>query len=490
MPSACSAKPAYPLLTAPELTEAAPIAESSPAAPVEPPTRLLGALAYVGPGLLVAATVVGSGELIATTKTGAQVGIIFLWLIILGCLSKVFVQVELGRYAISAGEPTLQALDRIPGPRFRANWIIWLWIIITPAAFAILGGVLGGVGQAMSMTLPLTGDYVAGLAQTGEVTGSTLDDRLWATIIAVATAALLTIGRYRLIERVAFGLVAMFTLITIVTVCMLQFSPYRLSAGDILLGLSFRLPDQAGASFTALATFGIIGVGALDLIAYSYWCLEKGYARNCGPRSDSDAWLNRARGWVRVMKVDTFVAMAIYTIATLAFYVIGAAVLHRDSLDPDGMRMISTLIAAYVPVFGAYARWLLLIGALAVLYSSFLVSIAAAARLFTDGLALLKVIDGHDPGVRQRSVTRLSLALPLVALAGFLTGWNPVLLILIGGMAQTLLLPVVGFGALYLRFRLTDPRLAPGRVWDAALILSCLGFLVVGAFGVYQIIGA
>ena len=120
------------------------------------------------------------------------------------------------------------------------------------------------------------------------------------------------------------------------------------------------MPDQSDAWFTVLATFGIIGVGAIDLISYSYWCLEKGYARYCGPRDDSTAWLERARGWVRVMKVDTFVSMAVYTTATVAFYLIGAAVLHRDNLDPDGMRMISTLIAAYVPVFGAFAEWLLI----------------------------------------------------------------------------------------------------------------------------------
>lgn len=465
------------------MTEAPP-----PLAPIEPPTSLIGALGYVGPGLLVAATVVGSGELIATTKTGAQVGIICLWLIILGCFIKVFVQVELGRYTLSSGEPTLQALNRIPGPRFRANWVIWLWLVITPAAFAIMGGVLGGVSQAMAMTLPITGDYIAALAQLDSVPANTFDDRFWGVIIAVATAALLYFGRYRLIERVAVGLVALFTLITIATVFMLEFSAYRLSAGDILQGLSFKLPDESGAWFTVLATFGIIGVGAIDLISYSYWCLEKGYARYCGPRDDSTAWLERARGWVRVMKVDTFISMAVYTTATVAFYLIGAAVLHRDNLDPDGMRMISTLVAAYVPVFGPFAEWLLLIGALAVLYSSFLIGSAAGARLFADGFTVLGFVAGHEPDVRQRTIARLSLALPIVALAFFMSGWNPVMLILIGGIAQTVLLPVVGLGALYLRFRHTDPRLAPGLAWDVALVLSCLGFLIVGGLGLYRML--
>jgi Mn2+/Fe2+ NRAMP family transporter len=456
-------------------------------APVEPPRSLAGALGYVGPGLLVAAAVVGSGELIATTKTGAQLGFVCLWLVILGCFIKVFVQVELGRYTLSSGEPTLQALNRIPGPRFKVNWIIWLWLAIAPAAFAIMGGVLGGVSQAMAMTLPVTGDYLAALAAVDSVPANTFDDRFWGVIIAFATAALLYFGRYSLLERVGVGLVALFTLITIANVFMLEFSAYSFSAGDILTGLSFQLPDRPDAWFTVLATFGIIGVGAIDLISYSYWCLEKGYARFCGPRDASTEWLTRARGWVRVMQVDTFVSMVVYTAATAAFYLIGAAVLHRDNLDPDGTRMISTLIAAYVPVFGPFAKWLLLTGALAVLYSSFLVANAAGARLFADGFKLLGLVSGDAPAVQQRTIARLSLALPMVALMFFLGGWNPVVLILIGGIAQTLLLPVVGCGALYLRYRHTDPRLAPGPVWDAALGLSCLAFLLVGGFGLYQL---
>jgi hypothetical protein len=61
----------------------------------------------------------------------------------------------------------------------------------------------------------------------------------------------------------------------------LQWTPYRVSAADMLRGLSFQMPS----SFTvAFAAFGIIGVGASELIYYPYWCLEKGYARHIGSR--------------------------------------------------------------------------------------------------------------------------------------------------------------------------------------------------------------
>ena len=39
-----------------------------------------------------------------TTSLGADWGFMFLWLILFSCLIKVFVQIELGRYAISSGE--------------------------------------------------------------------------------------------------------------------------------------------------------------------------------------------------------------------------------------------------------------------------------------------------------------------------------------------------------------------------------------------------
>src|SRR5688500_8000559 len=82
-----------------------------PSAIEEPPLSLGRALRQVGPGLILAGSIVGTGELIATTNLGAKVGFALLWLVILSCLVKVFVQIELGRYAISSGDTTLVAFS-------------------------------------------------------------------------------------------------------------------------------------------------------------------------------------------------------------------------------------------------------------------------------------------------------------------------------------------------------------------------------------------
>ena len=93
---------------------------------LEPPTSFKSTLRYLGPGLILAGSIVGSGELIATTRTGAEAGYSLLWLIVLGCIFKVFAQVEICRHCITHRETTLTALDEIPkvGRAISVFWMI------------------------------------------------------------------------------------------------------------------------------------------------------------------------------------------------------------------------------------------------------------------------------------------------------------------------------------------------------------------------------
>ena len=180
--------------------------ELNPGGPREAPTNLRGMVRYLGPGMIVAAGVVGSGELIATTKAGAQAGISLLWIILLGCVIKVFTQIELGRYAVSTNETTLTAINRIPGPRWRANWIIWLWLIMMGTTYGMMGGIVGAVGQALAMTIPITGDYALAIKSAMAIEPQSTDVRIWATAVAIGTSVLLFFGRYRLLQTLCVAL--------------------------------------------------------------------------------------------------------------------------------------------------------------------------------------------------------------------------------------------------------------------------------------------
>ncbi len=432
-----------------------------------PPTTWSGTLRHLGPGLVISAALVGSGELVATTKLGAQTGFTLLWLILLGCLLKVFVQIEIARYAISSGETTLTAFNRVPGPRLKANWVVWTWFVAVALTYAALGGIIGGVVQAIAL-------------------GFDINQQVAAIVMVLFTITILVWGKYKGIETIATILVVCFTFVTLGTALGLQATPFRISADDIIEGLQFHLPAGDAAIATAIGTFGLIGITASDIISYPYWCVEKGYARFTGKRTEDEAWLARARGWMRVMRTDAILALFIYTTATVAFYLIGAAVLNRQGLDPDGTALVSTLAEAYEPVFGGYAQWLLVAGAAAILYSTYLVVMGASARTFTDFLTVLGVVHRGSQTHMQYSVSMLSIILPIVTLTIYLTGINPVRLIVLGGIVQALFLPVVSISVLYLRYRVTDPDLHPGRLWDAALVTASLSFVVVGVFSLIR----
>ena len=110
------------------------------ATPVDPPLGFWLRFRFLGPSLILTATLVGSGELIITTLFGAQVGFTALWIIVLACLLKVAIQEALGRYTISSGLTTLRIMDRLPGPRYLGSWAVWFWLFV----------VITGATQAMS----------------------------------------------------------------------------------------------------------------------------------------------------------------------------------------------------------------------------------------------------------------------------------------------------------------------------------------------------
>src|SRR5262245_42422631 len=120
----------------------------------EPPKSLTSALMQIGPGIILAGSIIGSGELLLTTALGAQYGFVFLWLVLFSCVIKVFVQIELGRYAISSGKPTLTVLNELPGWRLGTHWLVWWWFGMLWGSVFQLGAMAGSVGQALHMALP------------------------------------------------------------------------------------------------------------------------------------------------------------------------------------------------------------------------------------------------------------------------------------------------------------------------------------------------
>ncbi|MEV6229834.1 Nramp family divalent metal transporter [Saccharopolyspora shandongensis] len=442
----------------------------------EPPKGWKSSLRYLGPGLIVSASIVGSGELIATTALGAEVGFALLWMVILSTAVKVAVQAELARWTIITGKPALTGFNQVPPKIGRVGWINLLWMIMALSKLLQVGGIVGGTAVAMSLLIPVGGEPLGATSLT-----------VWTIIIVVGSIALLYSNNYNLIERGAFALVAVFSVATVVIALGLPFTPFGYSGGDLLSGLTFTIP--VGAIGAAVAMFGITGVGADEITFYTYWCVEKGYARWVGPNDGSEAWQNRAQGWIKVMYKDVFLSWVIYTFSTLAFYLMGAAVLNPQGLVLKGNEMITTLSQMYTDVIGEWAAVAFLIGAIAVLGSTLWAAIPSWSRMYVNVLAELGIMDWKDAHSRQKWIRGFTVALPILWGAAYLFVNSPVVMVQIGGIMTGIFLPAVVIATWYLRNTQVDKRLHGSKAFNTLLVISSIAISLLGVYSLLSVFG-
>lgn len=427
---------------------------------MDPPATFFGRLKYLGPGLILTASIVGSGELIGTTIFGARAGFICFWVILLSCVVKVALQIEFGKYALYTGKSTMAALNSLPGPRFgKAGWAIWIWLAVMAVKLLQVGGIIGGVATLLSIAFP-TVPVVA-----------------WLAPLVIATAALVSRG-YATIEKTSIALTVVFTISTLASLLALQGTPLAVTGGELLSGFTFNLPPET--VFYAFAAFGITGIGGDEILVYNYWLIEKGYAARTGPRDDSPEWTARAKGWIRVMQMDALVSMAVYTTVTAAFYLLGAAVLHRLGELPDDGDLLHRLSLIYTKSLGAWAKWLYLAGGIAALASTLLAATGAWSRQFADAAGQFGIIDFLDTRQREKAFLITTWLFPTLWALVFLLVRNSALMVLIGGAATMAVLFVVVFASVWFRNKELPASLKPSRFYDILLTLSILAILAVG----------
>ncbi|GGM32756.1 Nramp family divalent metal transporter [Promicromonospora citrea] len=441
-----------------------------PAAVKEPPVGWRASSTFFGPGLIVSASVVGAGELITATSLGAQAGFVLLWLVVVSTVVKVAVQTEMARYSIVTGEGGMEGYNRVPPRLGRVSWVLVMWALMAVSKLIQTGGLIGGMAAALSVLAPLG---FAPLHPTAVA--------IWAVVVTVLAVATLIANRYGLIENVATALTMAFVAVTVLVVVALPVTEYPWTGADLASGLGLQLP--VGALGIALTMFGLTGVASEEITAYTYWCLEKGYARWSGPNDGTEAYRRRARGWIAVMQKDAIVSWVVYTVSTAAFFVLGAAVLHPQGLVPEGNEMILTLSETFAGVFGDAGRVVFLVGALAALGSTIWAAIPSWSRSWANALSIVGVFDWSDARRRNFWMRVFIAALPTVWLLTFLWISSPLVMIMVGGIAGGIFLAAVAGSALYLRGRI-DPALRGGRFVHVALVVSSLAIIALGVYSV------
>jgi Mn2+/Fe2+ NRAMP family transporter len=331
-----------------------------------------------------------------------------------------------------------------------------------------VGGIIGGVGLVLNILIPSVPVWV------------------WVTMSAPVVSLMIFRGKYRFVEKVSLVMIGLFALFTVACVIGVQFTEFAFNRADLKEGLSFWNGIPVAYLGVAIAAFGITGVGGDEVMAYNYWLLEKGYASKTGPRDDSPEWNRRAKGWIKVMYWDAFLSMLVYTFMTLAFYILGAAILNAQGLVPEGFETVKTLSRMYTDSLGSWAETAFLIGAFFVLFSTLFSALAAWSRLFSDAFGAVGWINYQDPKSRSRAIASFAFFFPALWAILFFFFEDPVFMVLVGGAITAAILILVVLAALHFRYRRLPKSLTPSRGYDVGLWVSALSIALLAVIAVWK----
>jgi Mn2+/Fe2+ NRAMP family transporter len=176
------------------------------------------------------------------------------------------------------------------------------------------------------------------------------------------------------------------------------------------------------------------------------------------------------------MNVDIVASMIVYTVATVAFYLLGAGILNKMGKVPAAGDMISVLSNTYTQTLGPWSLWLFYLGAIATLYGTIFAATAAHSRIFADMFRLMGYFSADDYAARLRYRKTWVVILTVIPVILYFTFASPVKMVVAGGVAQAAMLPIIALGTLVLRHRylpreIRPSRLVTGGLWLAASVI-------------------
>ena len=418
--------------------------------------------------MIVSGSIVGSGEILLTSGLGAAAGFTLLWWVLVSCWSKSIVQAEITRYCISTGDTYMRALNRLPGkiegPKGPVGWPVWLAVLsFFPGIFG-LGGIVGGAGQGLALMF----DGLNPILATG--------------LVSVGAIGILATGSYPYLERIMLGLVMSFTVITLFSSGVMQTTEFQMTLEDLAEGFSFEFPLAVAA--LAIAMYGYTGVNGGEIAAYTYWCVEKGYPKYIGADSTDPRWVERARGWIKVLHADVWLTLLILTLATVPFYLLGAGVLHATGARPEGLETIEVLAGMFTGTLGGWSILLFAVGAFCILFSTTLSAVGAGGRVFPDYIVEFGFIKRTQ--IHRRQWTRgYVIVIPIIAFCLDMGFQNPVILVMISASFAAITLPIQSGATLWLQRRHMDQRIKPHWILKSALWATFVFQLLMSVFVIW-----
>lgn len=384
----------------------------------------------LGPGAVVAAAFIGPGTVTTATVAGANHAYTLIWALAFSVVAALVLQEMSVRLGVVGGMGLGEAMRR----RFAsgAGRIV--------SAVLVIGAIL--IGNAAYET----GNLLGGSLGLQELLGGS--GRLWATGLGLVAFALLWTGRYKWVERVLVGMVAVMGAVFLTTAIAARPDPLELVRGLV--------PGALGDRRAMLTALGLVGT---TVVPYNLFL----HASAVRERWRGVEGLGPARA-------DTVISISLGGVISIAVLVTAATL-------PAALRVTSAgdMAQALEPTLGRWAGVFFACGLLAAGLSSAITAPLAAAYA-TCGVL------GWEGDLKSRSAR--GVWVPVLAAGVFfsLLALRPIPAIIFAQAANGVLLPVV---AAFLLFLANDRTLlgawANGR---ASNLLGALAVVIAAMLGV------
>jgi len=363
---------------------------------------------------VVAAAFIGPGTVTTATVAGARFGTALLWALLFGTLATIVLQEMAARLGLMTGHGLGEAIRQ----RFAAGPLRALAVGLVISAVA--------VGNAAYETGNLLG---ASLGLQGALGG---DARLWALLVGGLASVLLATGSYRIVERVMIGLVALMSVMFLLTAVAL--AP---SLAEIARGLFVPSWPDASALWVAVGLLGTTVV-PYNLFLHAGAASQRWQGVEDLPSARRDLVLSIAIGGA--------VSMAILLTAAGT---LGAAASAGTSDGGAPITSAAQMAQALEPLLGKWAPLAFSVGLFAAGITSSITAPLAAAWATAGAL-------GWPLDLRDRRLRIVWGGIVGVGVALALIGLRPVPAILFAQAANGILLPAV---AIFLLLAANDSRL-------------------------------
>jgi Mn2+/Fe2+ NRAMP family transporter len=404
-----------------------------------------------GPGLLWAAAAIGVSHLVQSTRAGADAGFGLAGVIVAALILK-YPFFEYGpRYAAATGESLVEGYAGV------GRWAVWLYLLVTLVTSVIVDAAI--LLFTAFLLLSVLG----------------LEWPVWAAagLLYAGCAALLWIGRYRLLDRTVKGILVALAFSTLFAAVV------ALPRADFAT-LAVVPSVSEGGAVTFAFLLALVGwmPSAVDIAVWnSLWTLAKDETEQVRT-SVGHALLDFRIGYVGT------------GLMAFAFLALGAAVMHGsgESFSAAGTAFSLQLVDLYAETLGGWARPFVLVAVLTTMLSTSLTVVDGFPRGIARSIHVLRrrVPDtgtGETGSVYWWAVLAIGIVTPLdlAFLAGTLTS-----MVDFATIVAFLTAPVLGY--LNLRAVTSDAVPPEARPGPALRLLSWGALLVLTAFGVVYLV--